>query len=97
MNLFANKSFLSSSIGLFLANVAIMVDVNTSAVFQNIRHFTAVGAALALIPQGVGMLMTRPLIGKMIDKIGAKYVVTVSLVLSLIGSIPLILSPITQV
>ncbi len=36
------------------------------------------------------MLVTRPLIGKMIDKIGAKYVVTVSLVLSLIGSIPLI-------
>jgi len=36
------------------------------------------------------MLVTRPMIGKMIDKIGAKYVVMVSLVLSLIGSIPLI-------
>ncbi|WP_426616693.1 MDR family MFS transporter [Bacillus velezensis] len=91
MNLFANKSFLVSSIGLFLANVAIMGPMLILPLFfQNIRHFTAVGAALALIPQGVGMLVTRPLIGKMIDKIGAKYVVTVSLVLSLIGSIPLI-------
>src|SRR5699024_937362 len=37
-----------------------------------------------------GMLVTRPLIGKMIDKVGAKYVVMASLVISLIGSIPLI-------
>lgn len=36
------------------------------------------------------MLITRPLIGKSIDKIGPKYVVMVSLVLSLIGSVPLI-------
>ncbi|MBY8911155.1 multidrug efflux MFS transporter [Bacillus sp. YC2] len=91
MNLFAHKSFLASSIGLFLANIAIMGPMLILPLFlQNIRHFTAIEAALALIPQGIGMLVTRPLIGKMIDKIGAKYVVMVSLVLSLIGSIPLI-------
>ncbi|MGG2091500.1 MDR family MFS transporter [Bacillus sp. S13(2024)] len=91
MNLFAHKSFLASSIGLFLANIAVMGPMLILPLFfQNFRHFTAIEAALALIPQGVGMLVTRPIIGKMIDKIGAKYVVMVSLVLSLIGSIPLI-------
>lgn len=91
MNLFAHKRFLASSIGLFLANIAVMGPMLILPLFfQNFRHFTAIGAALALIPQGVGMLVTRPIIGKMIDKIGAKYVVMVNLVLSLIGSIPLI-------
>ena len=91
MNLFARKSFAASSIGLFLANISVMGPMLILPLyFQNFRHFTAIEAALALIPQGVGMLVTRPMIGKMIDKIGAKYVVMVSLVLSLIGSIPLI-------
>ena len=91
MNLFAHMSFLASSIGLFLANMAIMGPMLLLPLFfQAFRHFTAIQAALALIPQGVGMLITRPMIGKMIDTIGAKYVVMVSLILSLIGSIPLI-------
>lgn len=90
LNLLARRSFLASSIGLFLANIAIMGPMLILPLFfQNLRHFTAIESALALIPQGVGMLVTRPIIGKMIDKIGAKYVVMVSLILSLVGSIPL--------
>ncbi|WP_416723609.1 MDR family MFS transporter [Bacillus stercoris] len=91
INLFAHKNFLASSVGLLLANIAVMGPMLILPLFfQNFRHFTAIDAALALIPQGVGMLVTRPMIGKMIDRIGAKYVVMASLVLSLIGSIPLI-------
>ncbi|WJH30746.1 multidrug efflux MFS transporter [Paenibacillus sp. CC-CFT742] len=91
LNLFAHKSFTASSIGLFLTNAAIMGPMLILPLyFQNFRHFTATEAAIALIPQGIGMLITRPLIGEMIDTIGAKYVVMVSLVLSLIGSVPLI-------
>lgn len=91
LNLFRHKSFAASSIGLFLANITIMGPMLILPLFfQTFRHFTAIEAAIALIPQGVGMLLTRPLIGKMIDKIGAKYVVLVSITVSLIGSIPLI-------
>lgn len=91
LRLFTHRSFAASSIGLFLANISVMGPMLILPLFfQNLRHFTATEAALALVPQGVGMLVTRPLIGTMIDKIGAKYVVIVSLALSLIGSIPLI-------
>ncbi|PKR84148.1 MDR family MFS transporter [Heyndrickxia camelliae] len=91
MNLFLRKNFLAASSGLFLANIAVMGPMLILPLFfQNFRHFTSSEAALALVPQGVGMLVTRPMIGKMIDKIGAKYVVIVSLMLSLIGTIPLI-------
>ncbi|ANF97143.1 DHA2 family efflux MFS transporter permease subunit [Paenibacillus bovis] len=91
MNLFAHRSFAASSAGLFLANMAIIGPMLILPLFfQSFRHFTAIESALALIPQGVGMLITRPLIGTMIDRIGAKYVVIVSLGLALIGSVPLV-------
>jgi EmrB/QacA subfamily drug resistance transporter len=91
MNLFRHRPFLASGTGLFLANIAIMGPMLILPLFFiNIHGFTPIQASLALIPQGVGMLVTRPLIGRMIDKVGAKYVVMTSLVISLIGSIPLI-------
>lgn len=91
LTIFSHRSFKASSIGLFFANIAIMGPMLILPLFfQNFRHFSAMEAAIAMIPQGVGMLITRPLIGKMIDKLGAKYVVIVSLILSLIGTIPLV-------
>ncbi|GFH40437.1 MDR family MFS transporter [Lactococcus insecticola] len=89
--LFRHRTFKATSIGLFLANIAIMGPMLILPLFfQNVLHLTTIGAALALIPQGLGMLVTRPYIGKMIDRIGAKQVVLVSLVVCLIGSVPLI-------
>lgn len=55
MNLFAHKSFTASSIGLLLANIAILGPMLILPLFfQNFRHFTAIEAALALIPQRSG-------------------------------------------
>ncbi len=91
LNLFAHKNYLASSSGLFLANAAILGPMLILPLFfQSILHFTAIQAALALIPQGIGMLVTRPLLGRWIDKFGVKNVVMASLALSLIGTIPLI-------
>lgn len=91
LELFAYPTFLASGIGLFLANIAIMGPMFIFPLFfQTIWHFSPIEAALALVPQGIGMLITRPLIGKMVDKSGAKLVVIVSLVVALAGSIPFI-------
>lgn len=91
LTIFSHRSFTASSIGLFFANIAIMGPMLILPLFfQNFRHFSAMEAAIALIPQGLGMLVTRPLIGKLIDQLGAKYVVIVSLIISLIGTIPLV-------
>lgn len=91
LTIFSHRSFTASSVGLFFANIAIMGPMLILPLFfQNFRHFSAMEAAIALIPQGLGMLVTRPLIGKMIDKLGAKYVVIVSLIISLAGTIPLV-------
>src|SRR5699024_2384941 len=87
---FGHRPFLASSSGLFLANIAIMGPMLILPLFCiNIHGFTAIQASLALIPHGVGMLVTRPFIGRMIDRVGAKYVVMASLGISLAGSITL--------
>lgn len=91
LTIFSNRSFKAASIGLFFANIAIMGPMLILPLFfQNFRHFSAMEADIALIPQGIGMLVTRPMIGKMIDRLGAKYVVIASLIISLIGTIPLL-------
>ena len=90
INLFTQKNYAASSIGLFLANIGIMGPMLIIPLFfQNFKHYTAIEASLALIPQGLGMLITRPYIGKMIDQIGAKYVVIVSIIIAMFGTVPL--------
>ena len=76
LRLFHHRTFKATSIGLFLANIAIMGPMFLlPLIFQNILELTTIEAALALIPQGLGMLVMRPYIGRMIDKVGAKRVV----------------------
>lgn len=90
INLFTQKNYAASSIGLFLANIGIMGPMLIIPLFfQNFKHYTAIEASLALIPQGLGMLIIRPYIGKMIDQIGAKYVVIVSIIIAMFGTVPL--------
>lgn len=91
LELFKTRNFAVSSVGLLLANMAILGPmIILPLFFQTFKHYTEIQAAIALIPQGVGMLITRPFIGKETDKYGAKRVLLISIILSLIGSVPLI-------
>lgn len=90
-NLFKNRNYAASSSGLFLANLAIMGPMIIFPLFfQNFKGFNTIEAAIALMPQGIGMLLARPLIGKLTDHYGAKKVILVSLILSIVASIPFV-------
>ncbi|MFT9029865.1 MAG: MDR family MFS transporter [Leuconostoc pseudomesenteroides] len=89
LSLFTHRSFNASSIGLFMVGLIVNGPMLVLPLFfQNGRHMTIVAAGLSLIPQGIGMLVARPMIGKLTDKLGARYVVMFSLVMSLIGTLP---------
>jgi len=45
-------------------------------------------SALWLVTQGIGMLITRPLVGRLIDRIGARFVALPAILITLIGTIP---------
>ncbi|WP_068780594.1 MDR family MFS transporter [Paenibacillus sp. GM2] len=89
LNLFKYRSFSASIISLVLAGIGTNgAMLLLPLFFQNIRNDSVVLTGLSLIPQGLGMLVARPVIGKMIDKFGAKIVVMIAIVITLIGTIP---------
>jgi EmrB/QacA subfamily drug resistance transporter len=55
--------------------------------YQQVRGQSALQAGLLLAPQGVGMLLTRSQAGKLTDKIGARPIVLVGVVLTTVGTI----------
>lgn len=92
LSLFHHRQFSVTSVGLFFANIAIIGPMLILALFfQNMLHLSMIRSALALIPQGLGMLITRPYIGRVVAYMGAKRVVLLSIMIGIIGSIPLVL------
>jgi EmrB/QacA subfamily drug resistance transporter len=91
LNLFKSKNFSAAFLLLFLAGFATNGPMLLFPMFfQNVRGLNAITSALWLIPQGVGMLVTRPLVGKMTDKLGARLVVLPSIVITIIGTLPFV-------
>ena len=91
LRFFKVRNFTAANVGIFLAGIASNGPMLLLPLFfQNTKGFTAIDAALMLIPQGVGMFIARPTIGKLIDRIGARPVVLVSLLISLLGTAPFI-------
>ncbi|ASR46004.1 hypothetical protein B4V02_04530 [Paenibacillus kribbensis] len=56
--------------------------------FQQVRGESVLISGLLLVPQGVGMLLTRSLAGKLTDQIGSRPVVLVGTMLTLLGTWP---------
>lgn len=91
LKLFKHRNYSAAGLGIFLTGIAVNGPMLLLPLFfQNIMSLTVTWAAIALIPQGIGMLITRPFIGKMIDRVGAKYVVLVCIIVSFIGTLPFI-------
>jgi EmrB/QacA subfamily drug resistance transporter len=91
ISLFKRKNFTGASIGIFLSGIAANGPMLLlPLLFQNVFGFDVIFAGLMLIPQGLGMLVSRPLVGKMTDRLGARLVVIISLIFSIAGTIPFI-------
>lgn len=94
LGLFRYRSFTGSVIALFLAgfgtNGAMLL---LPLYFQNVRHDSVILAALSLIPQGAGMLLARPVIGTLTDRIGARIIVLAATAITVAGTVPFILFP----
>lgn len=91
LSLFKKFNFSGSMIGLFLAGVATNGPMLLLPLFfQNLRGQSVAVAGLSLLPQGIGMLLVRPLVGRLIDSIGARLVTLGGLAITLIGSVPFI-------
>lgn len=91
LDIFKTRNFTASFFSLFLAGFATNGPMLLlPLLFQNVRGLSVIVSALWLLPQGIGMLMTRPLVGRLADQIGAKFVVLPSIILIIIGTVPFV-------
>ncbi|OUM85571.1 DHA2 family efflux MFS transporter permease subunit [Parageobacillus thermoglucosidasius] len=89
--LFKSKNFSAAFFSLFLAGFATNGPMLLLPMFfQNVRGLDVIASALWLIPQGIGMLIARPLVGKMTDKYGARLVVLPSIAITILGTLPFV-------
>lgn len=89
--LFTQRNYGLSSLGLFLANIAVLGPMILFPIFfQRVNGFNETEAAMLLMPQGIGMLIARPYIGRLTDQYGAKIVIIVCVSCSVIGTLPFI-------
>ncbi|QBO36170.1 DHA2 family efflux MFS transporter permease subunit [Periweissella cryptocerci] len=91
LHLFKYRNFTGSMVGLFLAGfITSGPMILLPLFFQDVRGASVVIAAIALIPQSVGMLISRGIIGRMIDSIGARWVVIIGVLIDIVGTLPFV-------
>ena len=89
LRLFKSRNFSASTVLLFLSGI-----ITNGAMlllplyYQQVRGESVLFAGLLLIPQGVGMLLTRSWVGRLTDRIGSRMIVVISLVVTMVGTLP---------
>ena len=88
LRLFGRQTFAASSSLLFLSGLALYgAMLLLPLYYQQLRGQSVLVAGLLLAPQGLGMLLTRGQAGKLTDRIGARPVVLIGLLLVVIGTL----------
>ncbi|WP_035796527.1 DHA2 family efflux MFS transporter permease subunit [Clostridium akagii] len=89
LSLFKSRNFSASSILLFLSGIITNGGMLLLPLYyQQVRGESVLFAGLLLIPQGVGMLLTRSLVGRLTDSIGSRLIIMISLVITIVGTLP---------
>jgi EmrB/QacA subfamily drug resistance transporter len=88
LRLFRVRSFSASAALLFLSGLALYgAMLLLPLYYQQVRQQSALAAGLLLAPQGLGMLLTRGLAGRLTDRVGARPVVLAGFLLTVAGTL----------
>ncbi|WP_265590162.1 MDR family MFS transporter [Streptomyces fagopyri] len=89
VRMFRHRSVSSSSTLLFLGGISLFGSMMLLPLyFQQVRGATPLGAGLLLIPQGLGALVARGLVGTYMDRVGPRAVALVAFVLVAASTVP---------
>jgi EmrB/QacA subfamily drug resistance transporter len=89
VRLLKHKPLASAAIVQFFTGVSLVgVMLLVPLYFQELRGTTALGAGLILIAQGVGALAVRSFVGRLSDKVGARWLVFSGFLIVLAGTVP---------
>jgi EmrB/QacA subfamily drug resistance transporter len=89
LRLFRERSFTASAGLMFLAGLSLFGALLLLPLYyQQARDLSALDAGLLLAPQGLGMMIALPIVGRLTDRIGPRPIVLVGLALATLGTIP---------
>ena len=93
LRLFRSRSFTGGSGLMFLGGLSIYgAMLLLPLYFQEARGYSALAAGLLLVPQGVGSLLPRTILGKLTDRFGPRPISLVGIVLAAAGTVPFALA-----
>jgi EmrB/QacA subfamily drug resistance transporter len=89
VRLFRHRALASSSVLVFLSGAALYGTMLLLPLYwEQVRGEAALGAALLLIPQGVGTLASRSLAGRYMDRFGARPVAIAAFAITFSSTVP---------
>jgi MFS family permease len=93
LRLFRSRAFAGASGLMFLAGLSIYgAMLLLPLYFQQARGYSALTAGLLLVPQGVGSILPRTIVGKLTDRLGPRPVSLAGIVLAGVGTVPFALA-----
>lgn len=89
LQLFTHRGFTAVAATLFLVGAAVFGSMFLIPLYyQNIQHQDALAAGLLLALMGLGGIIGMPIAGRLSDRIGARCIVPIGVVLILAGTVP---------
>jgi EmrB/QacA subfamily drug resistance transporter len=89
LHLFRARAFTASSGLMFVGGLSIFGGLLLLPLYyQQARGQSALDAGLLLAPQGLGMMIALPIVGRLTDRIGPRPIVLVGMVLATLGTLP---------
>lgn len=89
LRLFRVRSFASSATLMFLLGLSLFgAMILLPLYYQQARGDSALEAGLLLAPQGLGVMLAMPIVGRLTDRIAARPIVLVGLALATVATIP---------
>lgn len=91
LSLFKSKNFSGSVVILLMSGITVNGALFLLPLYlQNVRGLSVVWSGIYLIAQGVGMLLTRTQVGKLTDQFGARWVVIISVAITIASTLPFV-------
>ena len=88
LSLFARRGFATAAAVNFLLPAALFGTLLLIPLYyQLVRHESPLQIGLLLVPQGIGAALAMPLAGYLTDRIGARFVVTVGVLVAVVGTL----------
>ncbi|MDN6968012.1 multidrug efflux MFS transporter [Oenococcus sp. UCMA 17063] len=89
LSLFKSINFSGATVILLMSGITVNGAMFLLPLYlQNVRGLSVVWSGTYLIFQGIGLLASRTQIGKLTDRIGARWVVLVSVVIAVLSTLP---------